>query len=232
MYTQKIWDLPVRVCHWGLVLIIVFQYLSAEVLDDTYISNTMQWHFYAGYTCIALVIFRVCWGVFGTYYAKFSQFVRSPAVAIRYLLDKQSFSNFAGHNPAGAFSVIVLLTLVLTQALSGLFVSDEIFNDGPFYGTLSDSAQSIANFLHHNVFKLLFGFIGLHVGAIIYYKIKHKEALTKAMISGYKTLETKPYTSGNFPWVGFFISLLITVVAMYLILEILPVSGADDYYGY
>ncbi|MFT6270199.1 MAG: cytochrome b [Alphaproteobacteria bacterium] len=237
MQTQKVWDIPVRICHWGLVLIIVFQYLSAEILDDNWLPNTMQWHFYVGYTCIALVIFRLCWGIFGTYYAKFSQFVVSPLTTFHYLRNKHSFSEFLGHNPAGAYSVIVLLTLVLTQAISGLFMSDEIFNDGPYFGVLSESGQNIANFLHHNIINILFGFIALHVLAIAYYKFVLKQGLTSAMISGKKQMSqnqknTLASPSGAFPWIGLLISLLITAVAMYLILEVLPAPPSDDIYGY
>ncbi|MFT4652724.1 MAG: cytochrome b [Patiriisocius sp.] len=237
MQTQKVWDIPIRICHWGLVLIITFQYLSAEILDDNWISNIMQWHFYAGYTCIGLIIFRLCWGIFGTYYAKFSQFVVSPLTTVKYLRNRHSFSEFLGHNPAGAYSVIVLLTLVLTQAISGLFISDEIFSDGPYFGVLSDSAQSIANFLHHNVITILFWFIALHVIAILYYKFALKQGLTSAMISGTKqTSQIQENNHGeshqSFPWIGLLISLLITALAMYLIIEVLPPPPSDDFYGY
>jgi cytochrome b len=236
MHTQKVWDIPVRVCHWGFVLIIIFQYLSGEILDDNMLSNTMQWHFYAGYTCIALVIFRLCWGIFGTYYSQFSQFVTSPTTTFQYLRNRQSFSQFLGHNPAGAYSIIVLLTLILTQALSGLFISDEVFSDGLYYGVLGVRAQGIANFLHHNVFTLLLGFIALHILAILYYKIVLKEGLTKAMITGKKKtsrtdVTVSPHSSAIFPWVGLFISLLITTIAMYLILEVLP-PPSDDFFMY
>ncbi|GAB54730.1 hypothetical protein GPUN_0586 [Glaciecola punicea ACAM 611] len=237
MHTQKVWDIPVRVCHWGFVLIIIFQYLSGEILDDNILPNTMQWHFYAGYTCIALVIFRLCWGIFGTYYSQFSQFVTSPITTFQYLRNKRSFSQFLGHNPAGAYSIIVLLTLILTQALSGLFISDEVFSDGLYYGVLGNRAQDIANFLHHNVFTLLLGFIALHILAISYHKIVLKEGLTKAMITGKKKVSrtdvaVSPYSSAIFPWAGLLISLLITAIAMYLILEVLPPPPSDDFFMY
>lgn len=229
---HKVWDLPVRVCHWGFVIIVIFQYLSAEILDENWLPNTMQWHFYAGYTCIGLIIFRLCWGLFGTYYAKFSQFMVKPSLAIAYLKNKQAFTIFVGHNPAGAYSVVAILTLLLSQAISGLFISDEIFTEGPYYGVLQGTAQDIANFLHHNVFKVLFGFIGVHVLAIIYYKIKYKESLTKAMITGKKMLHETQNTPVIFPWIGFVISLLITALAMYLLIEVMPPAPVEDFYEY
>jgi cytochrome b len=236
MQKQKVWDVPVRICHWCFVLIIIFQYLSGEILDDNLLPNTMQLHFYAGYICVALVIFRILWGIFGTYYAKFSQFVVSPLTTIQYLRNKHPFSGCLGHNPAGAYSVIALLTLLLTQAISGMFISDEIFSDGPYYGVLNDSAQSIADFLHHNVITVLLGFIALHILAILYYKIALKQPLTNAMITGNKPIakHNKSATAHNepFPWLGLLISLSITAAAMYLILEVLPQPPADEFYGY
>lgn len=230
MYKQTVWDLPVRICHWGFVFIIIFQYLSAEILDDNWLPNTMQWHFYAGYTCIGLLIFRICWGLFGTYYAKFSQFVVKPSLAISYLKNRSAFSEFAGHNPAGAYSIIALITLMLAQAISGLFISDEIFTDGPYYGVLSGIWQDIANVLHHNVFMFLFGFIALHILTIIFYKIKHKESLTKAMITGNKELSKYQGVEVSFPWIGFLVSLSITALTMYLLIEVLPPAPLDAYY--
>jgi len=232
MHKHKVWDLPVRICHWGFVIIIVFQYLSAEILNDDWLPNTMQWHFYAGYTCIGLLIFRLCWGLFGTYYAKFSQFMVSPSLAFSYLIDKNTFGQFVGHNPAGAYSIVVLMTLLFSQAFSGLFVSDEIFTDGPYYGVLGDTGQSIANFLHHNVFNILLGFIGLHILTIVYYKFKHKDPLTKAMLTGNKELTERQNIVVVFPWIGFIVSLLITALALYLLIEVLPPAPVDDFYGY
>jgi cytochrome b len=200
------------------------------------LPNALQLHFYAGYTCIALVVFRISWGVFGTYYAKFSQFVVSPFTGIKYLRNKQSFEEYIGHNPAGAYSVIVLLALVLTQAISGLFISDEIFSDGPYYGVLGDTGQSIANFLHHNVFYVLLGFICLHVFTIIYYKFACKENLTSAMITGNKDVKGPKHNPEKseqpFPWIGFVVSVVISALVMYLILYVLPVPPSVDYFGY
>lgn len=232
MNNQKVWDLPIRICHWGFVVIIVFQYLSTQILDENWLPNAMQWHFYAGYTCIGLIVFRLCWGVLGTYYAKFSQFIVKPSIAVSYLTKRHTFSEFVGHNPAGAYSIIALLSLMLTQAISGLFISDEIFSDGPYYGVLSNFGQDIANFLHHNVYILLFGFIALHILTIIFYKMKYKEPLTKAMITGRKVVTSKQEPAGSFPWLGFVVSLLITALALYMLIEVLPTPPSEDYYGY
>jgi hypothetical protein len=123
--------------------------------------------------------------------------------------------------------------VVITQAISGLFISDEVFSDGPYYGVLGESAQNVANFLHHNVFNLLLGFIGLHLAAIVYYKIVLKKGLTKAMFTGTKEVAKEGLQeSPPFPWIGLAVSLFITALAMYLILEVLPPPPSDDFFMY
>ena len=227
----KVWDLPVRICHWLLVIIIAFQFISVKVLDESMLSNATQWHFYGGYACLALVIFRILWGILGTYYAKFSQFVKSPIKTFHYLRGR-GVQNHIGHNPAGAYSVIALLSLILAQAVSGLFTTDDIFNDAPYFGVLNDSWQTVVNFVHHNVVYMLLGFIVLHIGAIIFYKIKHKENLTSAMVTGNKTVHKSAQSQGPFPWLGFIVCLAVTALFLYLIIEVWPPEPVEDYFGY
>ena len=227
----KVWDLPVRICHWLLVIIIAFQFISVKVLDESMLSNATQWHFYGGYACLALVIFRILWGILGTYYARFSQFIQSPIKTLHYLRGRGE-QNYLGHNPAGAYSVIALLSLILAQAVSGLFTTDDIFNDAPYFGMLNDSWQTVVNFIHHNVVYVLLGFIVLHIGAIIFYKVKHKEKLTSAMVTGNKTVHKSVQSQGPFPWLSFFVCLAITALSLYLIIEVWPPEPVEDYFGY
>ena len=227
----KVWDLPIRICHWMLVIIIAFQFISVKVLDEGMLTNATQWHFYAGYACLAIIIFRVLWGVLGTHYAKFSQFVLSPIKTLHYLRG-MGLQSHVGHNPAGAYSVIALVSLILAQAISGLFTTDDIFNDGPYYGVLDDFWQDVVNYIHHNIVYVLLGFIVLHIGAILFYKVKHKQHLTSAMITGQKTVSKTTQSQGPFPWVGFIVSIGITALTLYFIIEIWPPAPVDDYFGY
>lgn len=230
--TIHVWDLPVRLFHWLLVITLVYQYLSAEVFD-----NAMHLHFYSGYFCLGLILFRLIWGMIGSYYAKFSQFIVSPKAAIRYLVSDQKNIHL-GHNPAGAYSVIALLSLVLSQALSGLFLSDEIFNDAPYFGVLPDYWQDIVSFIHHNLFYVLLAAIVLHVLAILFYRVKHKQNLVSAMLSGKKTLtsneakDQQQTIEASTNWLLFAACVLFVGILIYLLVVILPPAPADDYFGY
>jgi cytochrome b len=202
----------------------------------------MQWHFYMGYFCLGLIIFRIIWGVVGSYYSRFTVFIAAPTTTWRYLFGNTQ-ARYIGHNPAGGYAIIVMLSLVLSQAISGLFISDEIFNDGPYYNVLSEQWQSIANFVHHNGFNAIMAITLLHVGTILYYKLKKKQALTKAMLTGYKTLSKadsielkskKPKPSPSFVWLSLRFLLCVAVVAafVYCLVEVWPPEPVDDFFMY
>lgn len=228
-----VWDIPTRLFHWLLVATLVFQYASAEWFDDM-----IQWHSYGGYFCLGLIIFRVLWGIIGSHYARFSQFVVSPKSVAKYLMNNkyktESKHESLGHNPLGAYSVIAMLSIILTQALSGLFISDNIFTDGPYYGVLSDKWQNIVEFIHRNTFNLIIAFVVLHLAAIIFYKLVKKQALVAAMFNGKKTLigeniDSKLPVIRNRWWL-FFVSAGIAALAVYLLVVVFaPEQAVDDW---
>src|SRR5262245_18452162 len=104
----RIWDLPVRLFHWTLVVLLVVSYFSAKY-------GSMKVHFWSGYAILTLVIFRIAWGFVGSTTARFSDFVKGPTAGIahlRELLGKHGPYD-AGHNPVGGAMVVVLLLAVL-----------------------------------------------------------------------------------------------------------------------
>ena len=117
-----IWDLPLRVFHWLLVLCVLGAVFCVEVLDDA-----MQWHGYFGYCILVLVSFRIVWGFIGPVHARFTSFVPTPNRLKKYLQGKTAGG--LGHNPLGALSVIGLLVVLAVQAGTGLFADDEIASD-------------------------------------------------------------------------------------------------------
>jgi len=121
----RVWDVPVRACHWLIVLFVAASWWTAE-------TKRMDWHRYSGYVLLALATFRVYWGFFGSSTARFSQFVRGPRAVVSYL--KGRWAVMPGHNPLGALSVLVLLGLLLSQIVLGLFAVDV---DGIESGPLS-----------------------------------------------------------------------------------------------
>ena len=164
-----VWDAPVRVFHWLMVLSFAGAYLSAE---------SERWrllHVTLGYTMAALVLFRIIWGLVGTRHARFASFVRGPGVAARYLgsLLRGQPQHYTGHNPAGALAILALLALALAITASGWATYNEVGSDW-----LEE--------LHEVAANAMLALVGLHVAAVFLSSRLHHENLVGAMISGRK----------------------------------------------
>lgn len=181
-----IWDLPTRLFHWVLVVLIALQYATAEFhfLD-------MDWHFRFGYATLALILFRLLWGVFGSQTSRFGHFVRGPSAVIAHV--RALFSTnphvSVGHNPLGGWSVLVLLLCVAVQVISGLFASDGIDTDGPFADRVSNATSQVWTRIHDWNQNVLLVLIVLHIVAIVLYRILRNEDLVSAMITGRRAVE-------------------------------------------
>lgn len=169
------WDLPTRLFHWLLALGIFLAWLSHE-FDWTGV------HRWTGYSVLVLVVFRILWGFFGSLHSRFTDFVRSPATVVRYWQGREPEP--VGHNPAGGWSVLVLLGLVLLQALTGLFNSDDLLFDGPLHHAVDGSTAEFLGGIHEELYGVILGFVGLHLAAIAWYHWGRGKPLLPAMISG------------------------------------------------
>lgn len=177
----KIWDLPTRIFHWTLVLGMGFMWLSAELG-----GLWMDWHMQAGVFMLALIIFRIIWGVVGSDTARFALFVKSPMTALHHLKEMKApgTAYHAGHNPLGAWMVVFLLVGVLFQAMTGLFANDDILVEGPLYALVSEATAKTLNSLHHLWFNVLLLAAVVHILSVGFYKIRKRTNLIKAMVSG------------------------------------------------
>jgi cytochrome b len=180
-----VWDLPVRVAHWLLVISVLGSYVTSQ-----FGTKLFNWHKYCGYTILVLVTFRIVWGFVGTRYARFEQFMRSPRQAFRYfgiLVSKAESSSYVGHNPLGGWSIVAMLVLLIAQGVTGLFANDEISSIGPFFGWVSISVSNTLTQFHHVFFDALEILIVLHVVTVAYYGYVRNENLLIPMITGRKS---------------------------------------------
>jgi cytochrome b len=207
----KIWDLPTRIFHWLLVVVFAVAYFSNRLGVDYFI-----YHLWSGYFLIILLFFRLLWGIFGTHHAKFSNFVRSPKASFSYLLDliKGKSKSYPGHNPLGALMVLLLLTTLLIQVISGLFANDEIFNAGPLYAYVSHEFSLWLTGIHKELFYWIFAAVVLHVIAVLFYWIVKKENLIKAMITGKKPHQTPDVIAikSSRIWLALFIIVILSAI--------------------
>jgi len=178
-----VWDLPLRLFHWLLVILVVVSWISVSIG-----GNAMQVHMLSGYAILALVLFRLLWGFLGSRHARFVSFLRSPAAAIAHLraLRGNDATRYPGHNPAGGWSVILMLLVLLVQAGTGLFANDDIATHGPLAKLVSKAVSDRITGIHHLNVKILYVLIGLHLSAVAYYFFHKRENLVKAMFTGFK----------------------------------------------
>jgi len=180
----RVWDLPVRLFHWLLVVCIIGSITSVNLG-----GNAMEWHAYFGYSVLILLIFRITWGFVGSRHSRFGSFFPSPQKVIDYLQGKAP--RVLGHNPLGSLSVFVLLMSLSAQAITGLFVDDEIAFRGPFAKYVSGSTVSLLSKVHYWNHWLIYALITIHITAIIYYHKFKGEDLIKPMISGDKEIDPR-----------------------------------------
>jgi cytochrome b len=194
----RIWDLPTRLFHWFLVLAIAGAVISAKVG-----GNAMEWHFRFGYCIFALLAFRLVWGVIGGHWSRFVRFTYGPGAMLRYVRGQQRDGEHldVGHNPLGSLSVFALLGIVILQVASGLVADDEIANVGPLNRFVSSDLAGQATSWHADVGQYaLFGLIGLHIAAVLYYVLRKRNNVLRPMLSGDKVLPpTTPSSRDGLP---------------------------------
>ena len=178
----RVWDLPIRLFHWLLVLCIVLSFITVKIG-----GNAMEFHALIGYCVLTLIIFRVCWGLVGSHHARFIHFVPSPKGLVNYILGKTKAG--LGHNPLGALSVLALLFSLGLQATTGLFANDDIAFEGPFAKYVSNDAVQLLTSIHYFNEKVLIILIALHLCAILYYQKFKGENLIKPMLLGDKEID-------------------------------------------
>lgn len=181
---ELVWDLPVRLMHWTLVLAVAGSWATQELEGDWF-----KYHLWCGYTVLLVVLTRLIWGFVGTRHARFGAFVRGPAAVLGYAraLLRGEPVNFVGHNPLGALMVLALLALLLVQALTGLFANDQIMSTGPLYGHVTGATSDRLTTFHKQLFNLLLVAIALHVVAALAYLFFKHENLILPMLTGRKS---------------------------------------------
>jgi cytochrome b len=163
--------------------------IASQIATVSLGGNAMEYHVLGGYSILALVLFRIVWGVAGTHHARFANFIYGPLAVLRYArsLIGSDHEKHAGHNPLGGWSVIAMLTSLLVQAVSGLFADDEIMTTGPLWKYVSNDVASTFGAIHEANALVLLTLICIHMGAILFYLVKKKDNLIVPMFSGVKT---------------------------------------------
>lgn len=181
--TVRVWDFPTRLFHW----------LTVALVAGAYFTQRFNWiglHVRLGEALLALVLFRLLWGCFGSETARFRSFVASPASAFRHLRHvlRREPDTQVGHNAAGGWMVLLLLALLLVETLTGIYVYNEVADEGPLSAIVPASVANAISWLHAFGWDLLFAAVVLHVCAIAIYAVAKGHNLTGPMLTGRKRL--------------------------------------------
>ncbi|WP_232829420.1 cytochrome b/b6 domain-containing protein [Tropicimonas sp. IMCC34043] len=194
--TVRVWDPLVRIFHWGLVAAFAIAWLTADELQPV--------HEIAGYTVAGLVAFRIVWGLVGSRYARFAQFLRGPATTLAYLGDmtRGKERRYLGHNPTGGAMIAVLLITLSGTALTGWLMEEPsrvamlpdlpqivapafADDDGEREGS-GEGARGALYEAHEVLANLMLLLVAMHVGGVVLASFRHHENLARAMVTGDK----------------------------------------------
>ncbi|MFV1878647.1 cytochrome b/b6 domain-containing protein [Nioella sp.] len=194
----RVWDPFVRVFHWGLVAAFATAWLTADELQPI--------HEVAGYTVAGLVAFRLVWGLFGSRYARFAQFLKGPGETLGYFGDmaRGRERRYLGHNPAGGAMILALMVTLSGTALTGWLMEEDARlamlpsipaivapawadddGDEREYGVRGEAEGQLKE-LHETLANLMLLLAALHVAGVVLASFRHNENLARAMVTGDK----------------------------------------------
>ena len=208
MQRIQLWDLPSRLFHWSLALLVCGAIITGKIG-----GGAMVWHGRIGIALVGLLVFRLIWGFVGSTYARFAQFMPTPASLCAYLRGQW---RGLGHNPFGAISVLGLLALLAALLATGLAGNDDIAFRGPLFDLVSKDVSDRLIGWHRLLTNALFALIALHLAAIAFYTHVRKDNLVRPMITGYKDVTPgigEPARGGGL--IAALIALLIAAAAAY-----------------
>ena len=180
----RVWDLPFRLWHWALALSVLFSLYTGLSGDIA----LMDWHQRSGYVVLGLLLFRVGWAFWGGRYVRLSNYWTTP---------RRFIQHFAGaghadpHTSPGIALAVVLIAALMLQVGTGLFATDDIFNEGPLRRYVGDDVASAMTWAHHRVFWVIIALVGTHIGANAIYAMM-RDPTPLAIFTGRKAVDLPP----------------------------------------
>ena len=201
MQTIRVWDLPIRLWHWTFAACVAFSLYTGLAGD----ISLMDWHQRSGFAILALLLFRIGWGLWGGRYVRFAHYVTTPRRVLAFFAgglrrirqrtgaagpDTAAGSGGGGnpHTAPGIALVVLLFLAVAVQAVTGLFATDDIFNEGPFVRHVGDDVSRGMTWAHHRVFRGIVALIATHITAHAVYAAM-RDPTPLSMITGNKAFD-------------------------------------------
>ncbi|MDE2374522.1 MAG: cytochrome b/b6 domain-containing protein [Hyphomicrobiales bacterium] len=181
-----VWDIPTRAFHWLTAVLVLTAYF-------TWRFDRMDWHAICGDAVLTLVIFRLLWGFFGSDTTRFASFIARPRAALQHLahLFRREPDHQVSHNPAGGLMVLLLLSFLLVETLSGLYVENDVVDEGPLTEHVAAPVANAITALHWIFWDGLLAAIALHLLTILAYAVAKGQDLLTPMITGKKRMPAR-----------------------------------------
>ncbi|MDE0450890.1 MAG: cytochrome b/b6 domain-containing protein [Gammaproteobacteria bacterium] len=180
----RVWDLPFRLWHWALALSVLFSLYTGLAGD----ISLMEWHQRSGFVVLALLLFRVGWWIWGGRYVRLSEYRTTP---------RRFIQHFAGtgkadpHTSPGIVMAIFVILALTVQAGTGLFATDDIFNEGPLVRHVGGEVSATMTWIHHRVFWVIIALVATHITANAVYAMM-RDPTPLAIFTGRKPLDLPP----------------------------------------
>ena len=198
-----------RLFHLSLILVVIGSISSAKL-------NMLDLHQYFGVVLLGLIFFRILWGFFGTYYSRFTSFNLSIVDALSQFSKTNNITSI--RTPIGSYSTIIIMMVLLSISVSGLFSSDDFLYDAPL-SFLTPNLTSDWTYIHNILHYLLYTLIGIHIFAILYYQIVKKMKIIERVLDGYSRIEKINIVSINEkPLIGILLLLILTFSPILILL--------------
>lgn len=180
--TIVVWDLPVRIFHWTLVVATVLAFATSEAGGAWFVL-----HLVAGYAVMALVVFRIAWGFVGTRHARFRDFVRPWVVVRAHAADVLRLrpARFVGHNPLGGWMILALLAVLAVLTATGLFAGDD-GETGPLAHRVGAGVADALGEVHEGLNAVLWTLVAFHIAGVVVESLLTGENLVRAQWTGTK----------------------------------------------
>jgi cytochrome b len=184
LQTVRVWDLPTRVFHWLLAVGVIALFVTGKIGGDA-----MVWHSRLGYAVASLLVARIAWGFVGGHWSRFAMFNCSARAIIDHVRRRADSQRLIGHSPLASLSIYAMLTFLIAQAATGLFSDDRADFSGPLSSLVSGETVRWFTAYHKNVGEpVLIALVVLHLGAVLYYRLRKKQDLIGPMWHGDKKL--------------------------------------------
>jgi Ni/Fe-hydrogenase 1 B-type cytochrome subunit len=195
---EKVYDPVIRILHaWnGLaILLLVITSLAAEALRYSPEAAALwRFHVWTGYALILGLVGRVAWGINGPAHARLSALWQwrawiAAARSRRFFTEPQGF----GHHPLASGAYLAFYGIVLVLAVTGLALAAIDQGRGPLMTWLGHDVtlKHLFKSPHDFLEEFVWGFVILHIAALILHEARHGAPMAQAMVSGYQYRKEK-----------------------------------------